>query len=107
MFKKIIKSNGFKIYVWPAGLCLVYCYALMLIFALTNKSDHWLFEPGSLKEVVFVAVGDAALLLYLWIITYRYKKIKKKPVNNRTKVMLTIITIAYLHFLISSFYFDF
>ncbi len=75
-------------------------YILMLIFALTNKSDNWLFEPASLREAIFVAVSGVAIMLYLWIITYRYKKIKEKSVNKRTKIMLTIITIAYFVFLI-------
>ncbi len=108
MFKKIIKSTGIKIYFWPIFFCYLFIYLWMFIFFLTSKENSYFLglQPGSLREAIFVAGVGAASLCCLWIITYRYKIIKEKSVNNRTKIMLTIITIAYLLFLIRLF-FDF
>lgn len=103
MFKKIIKSNGFKIYFWPTVVYLLFIYIWMLIFFLSSK-DYSMLQPGSFKEVAFVAGGGAATVSYLWAITFRYKKIKRNQVNKRTKAMLIVITSVYLFVLIKLIY---
>ena len=53
-------------------------------------------EPGSVKEDIFVHLSGGAWVLCLWILVARYKMVKGKSVNKRTKIMLIIITAAVM-----------
>jgi len=107
IIKQLTKKDGFKIYFWPIFFCFIFVYPWMFLFFLTKKENTYFLglQPGSLREAIFVAGYGAVLVLYLWMITFRYKKIKEKSVNKRTKIMLTIITIAFCLFPIRLFLF--
>ncbi len=84
MFKRIINSDGFKIYFWPIVLCYLFTIGCGLLFAP--------FEAGSQREAVFVLIGGAAWILCLWILVVRYRKVTGKSVGRRCKILLTIVS---------------
>ena len=88
MFKRIIKSDGFRIYFWP----IFACYLFTGIYA----SLFMPVEPGSQKEAVFVFMVGAAWILCLWILVARYHKVKGKSVGKRAVVLLTVVSAIFL-----------
>ncbi|MHC4571134.1 MAG: hypothetical protein ACYS0C_03525 [Planctomycetota bacterium] len=93
IIKRIIKSDGFRIYFWPIFIC--YLLFPVLAFALFMP-----VEPSSLKEDVFVVYGGIVWMSCLWILVVRYRRIKGKSVGKRAKVLLIILTAAWLFSLI-------
>ena len=88
MFKRIVNSDGFKIYFWPMAICYLFALAMMLFF--------FPLEPESLKETVFVYILGLAMMSCFWIIAFRYRKVKNKSVGKRAIILLIIITAIFL-----------
>ncbi len=81
MLRKIVKTDGFRIYFWPMLIAwLIFPVGLMLIFGK--------LEPNSNKEFAFVSLGTLIWLISLWIIVSRYERIKHKSIGKRCKVFL-------------------
>ena len=99
MFKRIIKSDGFRIYFWPIFACYLFTGICASLFMPV--------EPGSQKEAVFVFIGGAAWILCLWILVTRYRKVKGKSVGKRAIVLLTILSAVYLFCLALTIVFKF
>jgi hypothetical protein len=81
--KRVFRSDGFKIYFWP--IFVLYLFNALL-FALFVP-----LEPSSQKEFIFVHIGCAALLLCLWTLVVRYRKVKGRSVGKRAIVLLVIL----------------
>ncbi len=87
IYKRILNSDGFKIY-WPLLACWLFAIVLLALVL-----PIW---PGTKKEFVFVCVGTVALLSSLWIVVFRYNKVKNKSVGGRAKTLLIILTVLCL-----------
>jgi len=86
-FKKIVNSDGFRIYFWPIAIW----YLAFLIIA-TAFGGLGSFEPGSEKEEIFIIINNPLVIALLWTLAKRYKKVKGKSLNKRTIIMLSILT---------------
>jgi len=84
--KEVLHSDAFKIYFWPIVIFYLLSIGMLILFLP--------MEPGSVKETVFVCIGNVIVLSFLWYLFYRYKKIKLKPIGKRAKTFLIILTIA-------------
>jgi hypothetical protein len=82
--KRIVQSNGFKIYFWP----ILTCYLITSLCAYLLSP----FAPDSRNENIFVFLGNLVLLGCLWVLVVRYRNITGKSVGKRTIVLLTILT---------------
>ncbi len=85
--KKIVNSDGFRIYFWPITICWI---TFMIIFAAFMEGEG--LEPDSKKETVFVTIGNILFITLLWTLAKRYKKVKGRPLNKKTIIMLSILT---------------
>jgi hypothetical protein len=82
--KRIVQSNGFKIYFWP----ILTCYLITSLCAYLLSP----FEPDSYNENIFVFLGNLVLLGCLWALVVRYRNITGKSVGKRTIVLLAIFS---------------
>ena len=90
--KRIVQSNGFKIYFWPISMCyLISALCLYLFLPI---------EPDSSKEHAFVFLDTILWLGCLWFIVFRYRKITGKTVGRY------LLPIEDLYILISGEDFD-
>jgi positive regulator of sigma E activity len=85
--KRIIQSNGFKIYFWPILIC--YLFTILCAYLLAP------FEPDSPKEDTFVFLNALLLLACLWFLVFRYRKITGKSVGKRAVVLLIILSALF------------
>ena len=88
MFKRIVNSDGFKIYFWPLAVCYLFALVMMFLF--------FPLEPESLKETVFVYILGLATMSCFWTLPFRYRKVKNKSVGKRAMILLIIITAVFL-----------
>lgn len=88
MFKRIVDSDGFKIYFWP--IVILYLFALFLMFL------FFPLEPESRKEAVFVYILGLGIMSCLWVSAFRYRKVKNKSIGKRAIILLIIITSIFL-----------
>ena len=88
LVKRIVNSNGFKIYFWPIFICYLVSFVCWVLFLP--------MEPGSLKEFVFLCIGNILWLSCLWILVARYRKVKGKSVGKRTIILLSLLTVVCL-----------
>jgi hypothetical protein len=82
--KRIIQSNGFKIYFWPISIC--YLITVLCLYLLLP------IEPESPKEHMFVFIGTFIWIFCLWVLVVRYRNITGKSVGKRAIVLLAILS---------------
>ena len=87
ILKRIVQSNGYKIYFWPILTC--YLIAAMCAYLLMP------FEPDSPKEDTFEFLISLLLLGCLWILVVRYRNITGKSVGKRTIVLLATMSAIF------------
>ena len=85
ILKRLLSSDGFRIYFWPAFVLYLFHAGLLLLFLP--------MEPGSSREILFVCIGNVAILIFLWYLVFRYRRVKCKSVGKRCIVLLIIFSI--------------
>jgi len=93
LVKRIVNSDGFKIYFWPIFICYLISTVCLVLFLP--------MKPGSLKEFVFICIGNVLWLSCLWILVSRYRRVKGKPVGEKTVILLSLLTVICLVAVIS------
>ncbi|MDD5063862.1 MAG: hypothetical protein PHQ35_03755 [Phycisphaerae bacterium] len=88
LIKRIIKSDGFKIYFWPIVICYFFTFVCAFLFTP--------FKADSPRETIFVFIGDIAWLICLWVLVVRYQKVKGKSIGKRAIALLVILSAIIL-----------
>ena len=86
ILKRIVKSDGFRIYFWPIIVCYLFVFASAFLFTP--------FEAGSLRETMFLCMGNVTSLICLWVLVVRYQKVKGKSVGKRAIILLVILSVV-------------
>jgi uncharacterized membrane protein len=86
-FKRIVQSNGFKIYFWPISTCYLITVLCLYLFLP--------IEPESPKELAFVFICTFIWIFCLWLLVSRYRKITGKSVGKRAIILLVFILAVF------------
>ena len=91
MVRRLLSSDGFRIYFWP--IVVVWLFMTVLLFLFLP------LEPDSSKENLFVCIGCFVSLMFFWFLVFRYRRVKSKSVGKRPLVLLLILSTVFLFYL--------
>ena len=91
ILRRLISSDGFRIYFWPIIAVWLFMTVLMFLFLP--------LEPDSSREALFVCIGNLTCLTFIWFLVFRYRQVKGKSVGKRTLVLLLVLSMAFLFYL--------